>query len=122
MSWFCSPGVLHPGAAPPTSLAARQVSAPGEVPLAHEQLRPDQLVTWVALVGHHGTLDQLRVGRAPPAVRDLRKLRAGVVTRNLCRNQEQQQSDPPGEQPRKLGTDLLGSGPEAPGQNPWGST
>ena len=67
-----------------TSLTAGQVSAPGQVPLAHEQLCAHQLETWVALVGDHCAMDQLRVGGALPSVGDLWELRTRVVTRYLC--------------------------------------
>ena len=66
-----------------TSLTAGQVATPGEVPLAHEQLRANHLVARVTLVGHHRAMHQLRVGGALPAVGDLWKLWACVVTRNL---------------------------------------
>lgn len=67
-----------------TSLTAGQVSTPGQVPLAHEQLCAHQLEAWVALVGDHRAMDQLRVGGALPSVGDLWELRTRVVTRYLC--------------------------------------
>lgn len=122
ISWFWFGGVLKQ-AMPLTSLAARQVAAPRQVPLAHEQLGPDHLVPWVALVGHHGALNQLRVGCALPPIGDLWKLRAGVIPRNLCRNEEKRNPRvetvqvPPrtsmsgfANWPEFLGADLLVSG------------
>lgn len=74
-----------------TSLAAWEVVAPGEVPLTREQLGTHDLVTWITLVGHHGALNQVWVRRTSPAIRHLRELRAGVVTRNFCMNKVRNQ-------------------------------
>lgn len=69
---------------PLTFLTSRHVTAPGEIPLAHEDLGANQLVSRVALVGDDGAVDEVGVGRALPAVGDLGQLRAGVVPRHLC--------------------------------------
>lgn len=69
---------------PLTFLTSRHIAAPSEIPLAHEDLRAYQLKSRVALVGDDGAVDEVRVGRALPAVGDLRQLGAGVVPRHLC--------------------------------------
>lgn len=69
---------------PLTFLTFRHIPAPSEIPLAHEDLRAQQLKTRVALVGDDGAVDEVGVGCALPAVSDLWQLRAGVVPRHLC--------------------------------------
>lgn len=67
-----------------TFLASRHVTAPSEIPLAHEDLGAYQLVSRVALVGDDGSVDEVRVRRALPPVGDLGQLGTGVVPRHLC--------------------------------------
>lgn len=54
--------------------------------MAHEQLGTHHLITRITLVGHHGALNQLRVRCTLPAIRNLWKLRAGVITSYFCRS------------------------------------
>lgn len=67
-----------------TFLTSRHITAPSEIPLAHEYLGAHQLEPRVALVSDDGAVDQVGVGRALPTVGDLWQLRAGVVPRHLC--------------------------------------
>lgn len=67
-----------------TFLASRHVTAPSEIPLAHEDLGAYQLVSRVALVGDDGAVDEVGVRRALPPVGDLGQLGTGVVPRHLC--------------------------------------
>lgn len=60
-----------------------QVGAPRQIPLAHQDLGAHQLEAGVALVGDHGAVDQVGVGRALPAVGDLGQLGARVVPLHL---------------------------------------
>lgn len=69
---------------PLTFFTSWHVTAPREIPLAHEDLRANQLKSRVALVGDDGAMDEVRVGRALPAVGDLGQLRASVVPLHLC--------------------------------------
>lgn len=69
---------------PLTFLTSWHITAPSEIPLTHEDLGACQLISRVTLVGDDGAVDEVRVGRALPAVGDLRQLRAGVISRHLC--------------------------------------
>lgn len=68
-----------------TSFTARQVTAPGQVPLTHEHFGAHHLKAGVTLIGHHRAVNQVRVRCGLPAIGDLRKLWTGVVTGNLCK-------------------------------------
>lgn len=71
--------------APPlTFFTSWHVTAPREIPLAHENLGANELKPRVALVGDDGAMDQVRVGCALPAVGDFGQLRASVVPLHLC--------------------------------------
>lgn len=69
---------------PLTFLTSWHITAPSEIPLTHEDLWAYQLISGVALVGDDGAVDEVRVGRALPAIGNLRQLRARVVPRHLC--------------------------------------
>lgn len=54
----CDPVEKTPGYMfPLTFLASWHIAAPGEIPLAHEDLRADQLISRVALVGDNRAVD-----------------------------------------------------------------
>lgn len=59
---------------PLTFLAFWHITAPTEIPLTHEDLRANQCVSWVALVGDHSAVYEIRMRHALPAVGDLRQL------------------------------------------------
>ena len=67
-----------------TLLAGGRRSAPGQVPLAGENVGAEQLVAWLALVGKHRAPDQVPMGSRPPAPLRRRQLGARVVPRDLC--------------------------------------
>lgn len=69
---------------PLTFLTSWHITTPSEIPLAHQDLRAYQFISRVALVGDNGAVNEVRVGRALPAVGDLRQLGASVVPRHLC--------------------------------------
>lgn len=70
---------------PLTFLTPWHITTPSQIPLAHEDLGANQLISRVALVGDDRTVNQIRVGSALPAVDDLRQLGARVVSWHLCR-------------------------------------
>lgn len=67
-----------------TLFTSGHVAAPGEIPLAHEDLGAGQRVSGVTLVRDDSAVDQVWVRRALPAVGDLRQLGARVVPLHLC--------------------------------------
>lgn len=68
-----------------TLLAGGRRCAPGQVPLAGENVGAEELVARLALVSKHGAPDQVPVGGRPPAPLRGWQLGARVVPRDLCR-------------------------------------
>lgn len=68
-----------------TLLAGGRRCAPGQVPLAGENVGAEELVARLALVSKHGAPDQVPVGGCPPAPLRGWQLGARVVPRDLCR-------------------------------------
>lgn len=76
------------GLGPPlTLLAGGWRCAPGQVPLAGENVGAEQLVARLALVSKHCASDQVPVGSRPPAPLRRWQLGARVVPRDLCRGE-----------------------------------
>lgn len=70
-----------------TLLAGGRRCAPGQVPLAGENVGAKQLIPRLTLVGKHRAPDQVPVGSRPPAPLWRGQLRARVVPRDLCRGE-----------------------------------
>lgn len=70
-----------------TLLAGGRRCAPGQVPLASENVGAEQLVAWLALVSKHRAPDQVPMGSRPPAPLRRGQLGARVVPRDLCRGE-----------------------------------
>lgn len=68
-------------------MAGGRRSAPGQVPLAGENVGAEQLVTRLALVSKHRAPDQVPVGSCPPAPLRRWQFGARVVPRDLCRGE-----------------------------------
>lgn len=59
-------------------------AAPGQVPLAGDDVGAADVISWLALVGEHAASHGGGVGRADPAKLDQGQGRAGVIGLNLC--------------------------------------
>lgn len=70
-----------------TLLAGGRRCAPGQVPLAGQNVGAEQLIARLALVSKHRAPDQIPVGGRPPAPLRRWQLWARVVPRNLCRGE-----------------------------------
>ena len=70
-----------------TFLAGGRRCAPGQVPLAGENVGAEQLITRLALIRKHSAPDQVPMGGRPPAPLRRRQLGARVVPRDFCRGQ-----------------------------------
>lgn len=66
----------------------RWSAAPGEVPLAGDDVRATDVISRLALIGQHTASHRGGVGRADPAKLNLGEGRAGVIWLNLCTAQK----------------------------------
>lgn len=67
----------------------RWTVAPGEVPLAGDDVRATDVISRLALIGHDAAPHRGGVGQAHPPELNLREGGAGVVRLNLCTTQKE---------------------------------
>lgn len=68
----------------PTFNTRRGAAAPGEVPLAGDDVGASDVISGLTLVGQYAASHRGGVGGADPAKLDLGEGRAGVIGLNLC--------------------------------------
>lgn len=72
----------------PTFNTRGGAAAPGEVPLAGDDVRAADVISGLTLVGQHAASHRGGVGGADPSKLDLGQGRAGVVGLNLCTGEQ----------------------------------
>lgn len=80
----------------PTFDTGGGAAAPGQVPLAGDDVRAADVVARLALIGQHAAPHGEGVGRADPAKRNFGEGRASVVRLHLCGEQTGRRAVKPG--------------------------